>query len=110
MPMNKPLSKPKSSIPIIVHAIGVWVAPEKTATNPIPAKSAIGKGTTSDKALPNVAPMKKSGVTSPPLNPAPSVNPVKSILRRKSQEAFGVEKESTIVGIPKPMYFVVPIK
>ena len=71
MPMNTPLSMPKSSIPITVQAIGVWVAPENTATNPIPAKSAMGKGIKTDKALPNVAPTKKSGVTSPPLNPAP---------------------------------------
>jgi hypothetical protein len=34
---------------------------EKTATNPIPAKSAIGNGTKVDKALPNVAPIKKQG-------------------------------------------------
>ena len=67
-----------------VQAIGVWVAPEKTATNPIPANKAIGKGTITDKALPKVAPTKKRGVTSPPLNPAPSVKPVKSIFRRKS--------------------------
>ena len=84
MPMKIPLSIPKSSIPIIVQAIGVCVAPEKTATNPIPAKRAMGKGTIRDKALPRVAPIKNSGVTSPPLNPAPSVNPVNNIFRRKS--------------------------
>ena len=44
-PMNNVLSIPKSSMPIIVQAIGVCVAPEKTATNPMPAKSEIGSGT-----------------------------------------------------------------
>jgi len=68
----------------MVQAIGVWVAPENTATKPIPANKAIGKGTITDKALPNVAPTKKSGVTSPPLNHAPRVNPVNSIFKRKS--------------------------
>ncbi|MNT95259.1 hypothetical protein D3C72_2371070 [compost metagenome] len=62
----------------------MWVAPENTATNPIPANKAIGKGTITDSVLPNVAPTKKSGVTSPPLNPAPSVKPVKRIFIRKS--------------------------
>ena len=93
-----------------VQAIGVCVAPEKTATNPIPAKNDMGKGTIRDKALPSVAPTKNRGVTSPPLNPAPSVNPVNNIFKRKSYQAFGLEKESTIAGIPKPIYFVVPIK
>jgi len=110
IPMKIPLSMPKSSIPITVQAIGVWVAPENTATNPIPANKAIGKGTTTDKALPNVAPTKKSGVTSPPLNPQPRVNPVKRIFKTKSYEALGIENASTIIGTPNPMYFVVPIK
>ena len=105
-----PLSIPKSSMPITVQAIGVCVAPENTATNPIPANNAIGNGTKTDNALPKVAPTKKRGVTSPPLNPAPKVNPVKRIFNRKSYEVFGVEKESTIIGTPRPIYFVVPIR
>ena len=79
-----PLSMPKSSIPIILHARGVWVAPEKTATKPIPAKSAIGNGINTDNALPKVAPIKNNGVTSPPLNPAPSVKLVHTNFIKKS--------------------------
>ena len=75
---------PNNSNPITVQAIGVCVAPENTATNPIPAKSAIGKGINGDKALPNVAPIKKRGVTSPPLKPAPRVKLVKRIFNKKS--------------------------
>ena len=93
-----------------VQAIGVWVAPEKTATNPIPASSAIGNGTTTDKALPKVAPTKNNGVTSPPLKPAPNVKPVNNIFIKKSEGAFGVENASTITGTPRPAYFSVPIK
>ena len=92
----------------MVQAIGVWVAPEKTATNPIPAKRAIGIGITVDSALPKVAPTKNKGVTSPPLKPAPKVNPVNNILSRKSYRSFGVEKASTITGTPKPENFVKP--
>lgn len=75
---------PNSSSPITVQAKGVCVAPENTATKPIPANKAIGNGINNDKALPNVAPMKNNGVTSPPLNPAPRVNPVKRIFNKKS--------------------------
>lgn len=58
MAINIPGAIPNNSIPIMVQAIGVWVAPEKTATNPIPAKRAIGIGITVDSALPKVAPTK----------------------------------------------------
>ena len=109
IPIKKSPSTPKSSKPIIVHAIGVLVAPENTATNPIPANRAIGNGINIDKALPKVAPIKNSGVTSPPLNPAASVNAVKAILIKKSAGGRGFWNDSKIVGIPKPIYFVVPI-
>ena len=61
----------------------MWVAPENTATNPIPAKSAIGIGIMADNALPKVAPTKNNGVTSPPLKPAPKVKPVNKIFNKK---------------------------
>ena len=99
---------PNNSIPIIVQAIGVWVAPENTATNPIPAKRAIGIGIMADKALPKVAPTKNNGVTSPPLKPAPKVNPVNNILSKKSYHWLWFEKESTITGTPNPENFVNP--
>jgi hypothetical protein len=58
--------------------------------------------------VPSVAPIKKKGVTSPPLNPAPNVNPVKSILA-KNHNILGFEKDSTIIGTPS-LYFVLPMK
>lgn len=108
MAMKIPGSIPNNSIPIIVQAMGVWVAPEKTATNPIPAKSAIGIGIITDNALPKVAPTKNNGVTSPPLKPAPKVNPVNKIFSKKSYHGLTFEKESTITGTPNPENFVSP--
>ena len=97
-----PDSYPKSSIPITVQAIGVLVAPENTATNPIPANKAKGSGIKPCRAFPKVAPVKNKGVTSPPLNPAPKVNPVKPVLANQSYQGKGVSKASTILGTPKP--------
>ena len=92
----------------MVQETGVWVAPEKTETNPIPANRAIGIGIINDNALPKVAPTKNNGVTSPPLKPAPKVNPVKSILSKKSYHSLVSEKESTITGTPRPENLVSP--
>ena len=75
---------PNNSIPISVQAMGVFVAPEKTATKPIPASNAIGKGKNKDNAFPKVAPIKNKGVTSPPLKPTPMVKVVNKILMAKS--------------------------
>ena len=100
---------PKSSIPISVQAIGVLVAPAKTATKPNPARKETGKGNNADNALPSVAPTKKSGVTSPPLNPTPMVNVVSNSFNRKSYHICTSVKELTITGTPRPIYLVVPI-
>ena len=74
-----PGSAPNSSIPMSVQAIGVLVAPANTATKPIPASNPMGRGTMADKALPNVAPTKNKGVTSPPLKPTPMVKVVNNV-------------------------------
>ncbi|MCY1551734.1 hypothetical protein D9M68_880840 [compost metagenome] len=71
-------------MPITVQASGVLVAPANTATKPIPASKACGKGIIKDNALPSVAPMKNKGVTSPPLNPADKVITVSNIFNAKS--------------------------
>ena len=84
MPIKIALSIPNNSIPSKVQAIGVLLAPANTAAKPIPASKATGKGTNHTNAFPSVAPIKKSGVTSPPLKPAPMVNVVNRILSRKS--------------------------
>ena len=61
-----------------------------------------------DKALPKVAPMKNSGVTSPPLNPAAKVSIVSAIFIAKSYNGSCSSNDCKMVGIPKPIYFVVP--
>ena len=106
--MKIALSAPNNSMPISVHAMGVLVAPENTATKPMPANNAIGSGITQTNTLPSVAPIKNRGVTSPPLNPAPRVKVVKRSLSRKSKANWWFVNASTMVGMPKPMYLVVP--
>lgn len=66
-----------------MQAKGVFAAPEKTATNPIPANKPTGSGIKKLRKLPKVAPMKNSGVTSPPLNPALKVKAVRNNLIAK---------------------------
>ena len=63
IPIYTAASAPNSSIPISVQAIGVLVAPAKTATKPIPARNDTCSGSIADNALPNVAPTKNRGVT-----------------------------------------------
>ena len=58
--------------------MGVLLAPAKIAIKPIPANNAVGIGKNALSVLPNVAPIKNKGVTSPPLNPALIVKVVKS--------------------------------
>ena len=89
MQIKKILSIPKSSIPRMIDATGVLLAPANIATRPIPANSAIGRGTNQINTFPSVAPIKNNGVTSPPLNPAPIVNEVNRIFKRKSYEYYG---------------------
>ena len=64
---------PNNSIPIKVQAMGVFVPPAKTATIPKAAMRSIGAPVIVANEFPNAAPTKKSGVTSPPLNPDPKV-------------------------------------
>lgn len=59
-------SEPNSSIPIKKQAIGVLVAPQKTAMNPRAARNGPYTCKIPAKALPNVDPIANSGVTSPP--------------------------------------------
>ncbi len=60
-------------MPINVQAIGVLVAPANTAIKPNPAIKSIGAPVITPSVLPNAAPIKNRGVTSPPLKPIPKV-------------------------------------
>ena len=61
-----------------VQASGVLAAPANSATKPIAANTPVGTPNMGASALPSAAPMKNSGVTSPPLKPALSVTTVNS--------------------------------
>lgn len=106
---NRKGAVPNNSNPMKVQAIGVLVAPQNTAIKPIAAVNARGRFKCIESILPSVTPIKKSGVTSPPLKPAPSVIAVKSIFNKNTCGACGIEKLSSIVGIPKPRKRLSPI-
>ena len=89
-----------------MDAITQLVAPLKTATSPMPAHSAMGKGINQINIFPKVAPIKNKGVTSPPLKPALKVKLVKINLMAKSNWPALFINASWIVGIPNPMNFV----
>src|SRR5450432_482122 len=95
---------PNSSIPMIVQAIGVLVAPANTATNPIAANSGTGAPTARPNAAPDVAPMTNRGVTSPPWNPDPRVTDVKSSLSAKAPATMPAPpaSEAVMSGTDRP--------
>lgn len=100
---NIPDSTPKISMAKILLEMGVLVAPANTATNPIPAKNAVGNGINMESALPNMAPMKNKGVTSPPLNPDEMLKTVSPSLRRNEKEFEGDSNDPRICSIPSPI-------
>jgi hypothetical protein len=63
------LRSPNNSAARKIPATGVWLAAENTATKPNAAKVAGSRPKAVPSAFPRVAPTKKRGVTSPPLNP-----------------------------------------
>ena len=88
---------------MIERAIGVFAAAPKTAASPTPAPSSSGSPRTRARTLPSVAPTKKSGVTSPPRNPALSVTAVKTSFAANAYTGrCGSVKARTIVGTPRP--------
>ena len=68
-----PICHPNSSMPMMTEATGVRVAAAKSAIMEMPAKRSTGASSHHASEFPSAAPMKKRGVTSPPLNPAESV-------------------------------------
>src|SRR5581483_8296163 len=75
---------PNSSRPISADAIGVLDAPANTAANPTAASSGGGTPSAGASTAPSVAPMMKSGLISPPLNPDPTVSPVNTSFHRNA--------------------------
>ena len=67
-----------------VGASSVFVAEPNTAAYPSAATSGTGRPMRPPSTTPRLAPMEKSGVTSPPWNPADSVSTVSANLSAQS--------------------------
>src|SRR5450432_3646163 len=80
---SNPAWRPNNSTAMIVHASGVLVAPANTATKPSAANKSTGAPSSHASVFPNAAPIKNSGVTSPPLKPALRVTAVKRIFHHQ---------------------------
>ena len=87
-------------------AIGVFAAPATTPTKPNAAKSPVGRCRSRARAAPLVAPMKKRGVTIPPLPPVSSVTAVATIFHRNARIAIVpvAARALSIVATPRPAY------
>src|SRR3954449_4061814 len=101
------LSEPNSSTPIRVQASGVFVAPAKTAIKPSPANRSTGEPLIVANVLPNVAPIKNRGVTSPPLKPVLSVIAVKSSFQSQLH-VFAPPGVNADTMLTPPVGFVTP--
>src|ERR1019366_2487465 len=87
-------------------AIGGFAAPATTPRKPKAAKSPVGRCRRRARAAPLVAPMKKRGVTIPPLPPVPRVTVVATIFHRNARVAVVPVAAGavSIVGTPRPAY------
>lgn len=74
------------------------MAPAKTTTKPIAAKSSTGAYSDTARALTSMAWMKKSGVTSPPFNPGSDVTTVNTLF---SFQFYGCAPPSRKADTPK---------
>ena len=91
-------------MPITAAAMGVLAAAARTETKPKAANTLEGRPTAVDSAAPLVAPMKKSGVTMPPLPPVSRVTVVATILKknaRTNSRAVPASADS-ITPVPRP--------
>ena len=78
------------------------VTPQNTLTIPQAAHKHIGRPNIGARKLPSVAPTKRVGTISPPLNPPPSVAAVNIILRINTYHAQLDKKLDAITGAPAP--------
>ncbi len=93
---------PNISIDIIKDVRGQLVTPQNTLTIPQAAHKPIGRPNIGARKLPSVAPTKRVGTISPPLNPPPSVAAVNIIFRINTYHAQLDKKLDAITGAPAP--------
>ena len=96
--MNFIVDAPNISIDRINDVRGQLVTPQNTLTIP----HAAGSPNIGAKKLPSVAPTKRVGTISPPLNPPPKVTAVNSIFKMNTYHAQLVTKLLAIISEPAP--------
>ena len=100
--MNFIVDAPNISIDRINDVRGQLVTPQNTLTIPHAAHNPTGSLNIGAKKLPSVAPTKRVGTISPPLNPPPNVTAVNSIFKRNTYHAQLVTKLFAIISEPAP--------
>ena len=93
---------PNNSKLISSDVIGQFVTPQNTAVIPTAAHNEGDMPRMCPARQPKVAPMKKLGTISPPLNPDSSVTAVNSILIRNATGTTFPAIALSITGIPAP--------
>ena len=96
------LSPPNISIDRIRDVTGQLVTPQNTVTIPQAAHKPTGRPNTGPKKLPRVAPIKRVGTISPPLNPPPRVMAVNKIFKIHAHYTLCVTKLWSIISVPAP--------
>ena len=93
-----------SSKPSRMEGIRTLVAPQKMDTSPTAAANSAGRPSSGPITQPKVAPTKKLGTTSPPLNPQARVSAVRKILHRKSHgSACPCSTAAVMTLMPAPL-------
>ena len=100
--MNFIVDAPNISIDRMNDVRGQLVTPQNTLTIPHAAHKPPGSPNIGAKKLPSVAPTKRVGTISPPLNPPPKVTAVISIFKRNTYHAQLVTKLLAIISEPAP--------
>ena len=100
--MNFIVDAPNISIDRINDVRGQLVTPQNTLTIPHAAHNPTGSPNIGAKKLPSVAPTKRVGTISTPLNPPPNVTAVNSNIKRNTYHAQLVTKIFAIISEPAP--------
>ena len=100
--MNFIVDAPNISIDRMNDVSGQLVTPQNTLTIPHAAHKVGEKPVNVPKRQPKLAPIKKVGTISPPLNPPPKVTAVNSIFKRNTYHAQLVTKLLAIISEPAP--------
>ena len=100
--MNFIVDAPNISIDRMNDVMGQLVTPQNTLTIPHAAHNPTGSPNIGAKKLPSVAPTKRVGTISPPLNQPPKVTAVNNIFKRNTYHALCSTKLRAIMSVPAP--------